>query len=43
LESFEIKVKKKQKEVTKVRVKLKSNGILDVKHNHYAMNSMSIT
>jgi len=36
------KVKKKKRLVTKVRVKLKSSGIPDVKHNHYATSSMPI-
>ena len=35
-------VKKMKREVTKVRVELKSNGIPDVKHNHYATISMLI-
>jgi len=41
LESFE-KSKKKKREVTKVRVQLKSNDIPDVKHNCYAMSSTPI-
>jgi len=36
------KVKKKKREVTKVRVELKNNGIPDVKHNHYATSSTLI-
>ena len=33
--------KKKRKVVSEVKVKLKSNGIPNVKHNHYATSSMS--
>jgi len=33
------KVNKKKMEVAKVRVKLKSNGIPGLKHNHYATSS----
>ena len=36
------KVKKKKKEVAKVRVQPKSNGVPDLKHNHCATNSMPI-
>ena len=36
------KVKKKKREVAKVTVELKSNGIPNVKHNHYAMSSTLI-
>jgi len=38
LESYE-KSKKKEKEVAKVRVKSNSNGIPDLKHNHYARSN----
>jgi len=31
--------KKQKQEVTKVRFKLKTNGMLDMKHNHYTMSS----
>jgi len=41
LESFE-KSKKKKREVAKVKVELKSNGIPDVKHNRYATSSTPI-
>jgi len=41
LESFE-KSKTKKREVAKVKVELKSNGVPDVKHNCYATNSMPI-
>jgi len=41
LEGFE-KSKKKKREVTKVKVELKSNGIPNVKHNRYATSSMPI-
>ena len=36
------KVKKEKREVTKVRVKPKSNDISDFKHNHYTTSSMPI-
>jgi len=36
------KVKKKKREVAKVRVELRSNGIPDVKHNYYATSSTPI-
>jgi len=41
LESFE-KSKTKKREVAKVKVELKSNGVPDLKHNCYATNSMPI-
>ena len=34
------KVKKQKREVARVRVEPKSNGILDLKHNHYATSSI---
>jgi len=36
------KVKKKKKEVAKVKAELKSKGITDVKHNRYASSSTLI-
>jgi len=41
LESFE-KSKKRKKEVAKMRIDPKSNGIPALKHNHYAASSTPI-